>query len=69
MQKFHHDKLGYIFTTVCTNRAEMFIPHKRVENNHVIDNYSQSGLKMINHVFALEKQIDKYLSRKMLNKI
>ena len=42
---------------------------KRVENNHVIDSYSQSGLKIIDCArgFKLEKQIDECISRIILN--
>ena len=31
--KFHHDKPCWSFTTVWENRAQTFIPRKRVENN------------------------------------
>ena len=45
---------------VWTNQAEILIACKQVENNHVIDNKSQLGLKMIDSAsgFKLEKQID-----------
>ena len=53
--------------TVRTDRAKIFIPCKRVENNHVINNESQPGLKMEDcaRKFELEKQIDECLSKIM----
>ena len=61
--KFHHRKRSWNFTTVWANQAEAFISCKQVENNLV------NGLKMIYYAsgFKLEKQIDEYLSRTMLN--
>ena len=55
MQNIHHGKPSKNFTTIWANRTEIFIPCKQVENNHVIDNSSQPGLKMIDYgrVFTL----------------
>ena len=63
MQKFDHGKPSWNFPTIWTNGAEIFFPCKQVENNQVIDNKSQPGLKMI----QARKQIDECLSRTMLN--
>ena len=53
MQKIHHGKPSRNSTMVWTNHAEIFIPRKRVENNHLIDNKGQPGLKMIDyHVYS-----------------
>ena len=48
---------------VWANQPEVFILCKRVENNDV------NGLKMKDYApgFKLEKQIDEYLNRTMLN--
>ena len=43
MQKFNHGKQSRNFTMVWTNRTEVFIPCKRVGNNHV------NGLKMLDY--------------------
>ena len=57
MQRFHHGKPSWNLTMIWTNQAEVFIPCKRVENNHV------NGLKTIDYApeFKFEKQIDECL--------
>ena len=35
--KFHHGKPSWNYPTVWIDRAQIFIPSKRVEYNHVID--------------------------------
>ena len=52
IQKFHHGKPSWNFTTVWTNRAQVSIPGERVENNHV------NELKMTDYApgFKIEQE-------------
>ena len=66
MPKFYHGKPSRNFPTVSTNRTEIFIPCKRVENNHVISP-AWTENDRLRPGFKLEKQTDECLSRIMLN--